>query len=59
MTQLYYLGVHCFGVGVVVSKRPVHGSSHPTRPISVLARTPTASDETIYSLLLGRSGQKL
>ena len=32
------------------SKRLDHGSSHPTKPLRALARTPTARDDTVYSL---------
>jgi len=36
---------------MVVFKRLDHGSSHPTKPLRALARTPTARDDTVDSLL--------
>ena len=46
MTQ-YLVGGGCFGVWVVVYKRLDPGSSHPTKPLRALARTPTARDDTL------------
>jgi hypothetical protein len=39
-----------------VSKRLDPGSSHPTKPLRALAGTPTARDDTVFSLLCFVSG---
>ncbi|GEM_PF-1685162 len=39
-----------------------HGASHPTKPLRALARTPTARDDTVYSLgcfVLGSDGHTI